>query len=212
MLKAVIFDLDGLLVDSTPVQEEAFRRFVEGHGKVYLPGTSGQSGKRIIDIIREYKDLYDLPGNIGELYKERQNIFYRLVNQSLQMFPGALRLLDKLKQKRLELALATSGDNEYIKVLFRKYPEMEKYFSVVITSEDVARGKPFPDVFQKALNRLGLKPEDAVVIEDSINGILAAKAAGILTICVPNRHFPDADVSIADRIFPSLEDIAQAIN
>ena len=211
MLKAVIFDLDGLLVDSSPVQEEAFRRFVEGHGKIYLPGTSGQSGKRIIDILREYKDLYNLPQSLNELYIERQQIFFRLVKEKLALFPGAIPLLVKLKQRGFRLALATSGDRDYIRVLFEKYQELSGYFSVVVTSEDVARGKPYPDVFQKTLIQLGVKPVEAVVLEDSVNGILAAKAAGIQTICVPNKHFPDVDYSLADRIFSSLEEVTLAI-
>lgn len=211
MLKAVIFDLDGLLVDSTPVQEEAFRLFVEGHGKIYLPGTKGQSGKRIIDILREYKDLYNLPESLNDLYRERQQIYFQLVKEKLELFPGVLPLLVKLKQRGLGLALATSGDRDYVRVLFRKYRMLADYFSVVVTSEDVVRGKPYPDVFQKALIQLGVKPEETVVLEDSVNGILAAKAAGIQTICVPNKHFPDVDYNLADRVFPTLEDVTLAI-
>lgn len=211
MLKAVIFDLDGLLVDSTPLQQQAMRQFVESFGKIYLWPKSGREGMRIIDIVRDLKDIFDLPGRAEDLYKKRQEIYFELARRELRLFPGVLPFLAKLKQRKLRLALATSGDRDYVALIWEKFPRLKKYFSVVVTGEDVLRGKPYPDVYQKSLQKMYIRPEEAIVLEDSVNGIMSAKAAGIEVICVPNLHYPDADYSQADQIYPDLESVVQKI-
>jgi HAD superfamily hydrolase (TIGR01509 family) len=211
MLKAVIFDLDGLLVDSTPVHWEANRLFIKSFGKIYLTPTSGREGMRIIDIVREYKDIYDLPGEVDELYEKRQVIFYKLAYEKISLVPGALELIRKLEQRKLKFALATSGDRYYVNLLFKKFPELKSAFTVVITSEDVHKGKPDPEVYTKTLRKLGVTGADAVVLEDAVNGIASAKAAGIQVICVPNKNYPDADYSQADKLFSSLSLVESAI-
>lgn len=211
MLKAVIFDLDGLLVDSTPVHFQANELFLKEFGKVYLRPQSGSEGKRMIDIVREYKDIYDLPGEVEDLYEKRQQLFYSLVQDKIELFPGAWDLIQKLRQRNLRLAMATSGDRYYVDLLFHKYPELAQTFLTVVTSEDVVRGKPAPDVFIETLKKLDIIASEAVVLEDSVNGIAAAKAAGIQVICIPNKNYPDADYSLADKIFPSLSDVAASL-
>ena len=211
MISAVIFDLDGLLVDSTPLQLKASHKFLERFGKLHFTSHAGREGMRMIDIIEEYKDIYNLPGSVEELYQKRQEIFFDIARRELELFPGALRLLVQLKQRSLKLALATSGDRDYVQLIFEKFPELKNYFPVVITSEDVLRGKPDPEVFMKTAEQLGVKASESVVLEDSANGVLAAKAAGMQVICVPNQNYPDADYSKADKLFVSIEEVAQAL-
>lgn len=211
MLKAVIFDLDGLLVDSTPLQQEANRRFIESFGKVYLWPESGREGMRIVDVIRDYKDIFDLPGTVEYLYKKRQQVYFDLARKELVLFPFTLSLLAKLKKRNLLLALATSGDNAYVDLVFTKFTRLRDFFSIVVTSEDVVRGKPYPDVYQKTMEKLKISTSEAVVIEDSVNGILAAKAAGIQVICIPNQHYPDAVYRDADQVFDSLGEVYRAL-
>jgi len=211
MLKAVIFDLDGLLVDSTPIQQEANRIFIESFDKIYLFPESGREGMRIIDIIRDYKDIFDLPGSVEELYRKRQEIYYELVVSKLQLFPGVKKLLEKLRLRKLKIALATSGDRAYVQLLFKKFSQLKDYFSTTVVSEDVVRGKPYPDVYLKALQKLGVAAKEAIVLEDSFNGIAAAKAAGIAVICIPNRSYPGADYSGADHVFSTLDEVTSEI-
>jgi len=211
MLKAVIFDLDGLLVDSTPIQREANQIFLSKFDKAHL-SMSGREGMRIIDIIEDYKDIYNLPGSVADLYQKRQQIFFDLVKTKLKVFPGVEELLKKIQKRKLGIALGTSGDRNYVRVCFEKFSDLKKYFDAVVSGDDVARGKPYPDIYQEVLKRLQIKPHEAVVVEDSVNGITAAKAAGIQVICVPNRNYPDADYSQADKIFPSLTYVERAIN
>lgn len=212
MLKAVIFDLDGLLVDSTPLHLEANQIFIESFGRLYLRPESGREGMRIIDIVRDYKDLFDLPGTVEELHEKRQTIFYELVTKELQLFPGAFELLEKVKKRDLKMALATSGDREYVNIVFEKWPRFKTFFTTLVVSEDVKRGKPYPDVYKKALEKLNIQSNEAVVLEDSYNGVAAAKGAGIQVIAVPNKHYPDADFTLADKSFGSLNEVAKAIN
>src|SRR3990167_6590197 len=185
MISAVIFDLDGLLVDSTPLQLKASHKFLENYGKLHFTSHAGREGMRMIDIIEEYKDIYDLPGSVEDLYHQRQQIFFEMAHNELQLFPGALPLLAELNLRGLKLALATSGD--------------------------VLQGKPSPEVFTKTAQKLGLPANECVVLEDSANGILAAKAAGMQVICVPNQNYPDADYSGADKIFSTLKEVASIL-
>lgn len=212
MLKAVIFDLDGLLVDSTPLHLEANQIFIESFGKLYLRPESGREGMRIVDIVRDYKDLFDLPGTVEDLHEKRQVIFYELVKKELQLFPGVFELLEKVKKRDLKMALATSGDREYVNIIFEKWPRFKYFFTTLVVSEDVKRGKPYPDVYKKALEKLNIQSMEAVVLEDSFNGVAAAKAAGIQVIAVPNKHYPEADFTLADKSFGSLNEVVEAIN
>ncbi len=211
MLKAVIFDLDGLLVDSTPLHREADHAFIESFNKVHYKSQGGREGMRIIDIIRDYKDIYDLPGNVEDLYALRQQKFLELAKQKLTLFPGVMELLQKLKQRKLKIGLATSGDRDYVRLVFNKFPDFKDTFDKAVTSEDVERGKPYPDCYLKILEKLQVKPDEAVVLEDSFNGIAAAKNAGIKVIAIPNKHYQEADYSNADIIFNDLSEAENAI-
>ncbi len=211
MLSAVIFDLDGLMVDSTPLQQQASRKFLESFGKLHYSNRSGREGMRIIDIISEYKDIYNLPGSLEELYHKRQQIYFEIAKEQLELFPDLLPLLEKLQQKKLKLAIATSGDRDYIELLFKKFPQLLKFLPVVTTSEDVQRGKPYPDVYLKTAEKLGVVPNSCIVLEDSMTGVAAAKAANMQVICIPNKHYPEADYSQADRSFNSLGEVIAAI-
>ena len=107
--------------------------------------------------------------------------------------------------------MATSGDASYINLVFKKFPKFAKYFAVLVTGDEVERGKPYPDIYTKTIQLLDIKPQESVVLEDSINGIFSAHAAGIPVICVPNKHYSEADYSQADKIFSSLKEVTQAL-
>lgn len=212
MVKAVIFDLDGVLVDSHQVHEDASQKFLENYGKLHFSSLSSHSGKRIVDIVAEYKDIYNLPGNVDDLYQKRQQIFYGLVKENLELYPSVLSLLQKLKNRNIKIAIATSGDAFYLKIIFEKFPKLKSFIDSLVTGDDVARGKPYPDIFIKTAQKLNLQPYECVVVEDSTNGILAAKAAGMAVLAVPSIYYSDADYSSADKIFENLRDIEKAIN
>ncbi|KKP59315.1 MAG: HAD-superfamily hydrolase, subfamily IA, variant 3 [Candidatus Gottesmanbacteria bacterium GW2011_GWA1_34_13] len=211
MLKAVIFDFDGLLCDSTPLHREANYQLLNFYKKVKLPSIGSREGMRINEIMQDYKDVYNLPGTIEEIYKIRQSFFYEIVKNKLEIFPDAYPLLEKIKQKNIKIALATSGDASYINLVFKKFPKFAKYFAVLVTGDEVERGKPYPDIYTKTIQLLDIKPQESVVLEDSINGIFSAHAAGIPVICVPNKHYSEADYSQADKIFSSLKEVTQAL-
>jgi HAD superfamily hydrolase (TIGR01509 family) len=211
MLKAIIFDFDGLLTDSNPLHAEANQQFLTKYGKIHSSSKGKREGLRIIDCIREYKDIYNLSPDISQLYAERQAIFYKLVKEKLELFSGAMPLLEKIKIKKIKIILATSGDKGYINLVFDKFPEFARYFSLVVTGDDVVRGKPYPDIYEQVLKKISLAANECIVVEDSINGILSGKAAGIKVVAIPNIHYPEADYSIADKIFENLDQFNKSI-
>ena len=189
MPEAVIFDLDGLLIDSERVWDEARRGFVIAHGGRWHEGAQremmGMSSLEWSRYIRHELGVKMSPEQISGEVVLRLSDLYRA---SLPLVPGAGEAVERLAA-RWPLALASSSNRELIDLVL-ELSEMGRRFAVTLSSEEVARGKPAPDIYIEAARRLGAEPERCVAIEDSHNGILSAAAAGMAVIAVPNREFP----------------------
>lgn len=209
MFKAVIFDQDGTLFDNEPLASESYRLVVESYGKTPIPYKNGlmhpigMRGNRIWD---ELKQKHGFEEDTEILRKKRRVHHVNLLQGDLFPMPGVLQLLKLLKNKQIKIALATGSSPDISNIVLEKL-HIKKYFNVVITGWDTPESKPHPDPFLLASKRLGIPSEDCVVIEDSLPGILAAKAAGMKTIAVPTIHSKNDDFSVADRVVLSLEKI-----
>jgi HAD superfamily hydrolase (TIGR01509 family) len=117
--------------------------------------------------------------------------------------PGAAELIDRLERGRVPKAIATSSAREYVDTVFGPHGLTER-FAFVLTCDDVTHGKPHPEVYALAAARLGLTPAEVVVLEDSVNGLRAAKAAGARCVVVPHAHTPRHELSAADAVVASL--------
>jgi HAD superfamily hydrolase (TIGR01509 family) len=205
-LKAVLFDMDGVLVETEPCHMAsyviAFRKFGLHISPEEYTRTVTLGGTRVYDWFRS------LGGDASreDLYAAKDSEFARLAGESLVAKDGAAGLVGELAAAGIGLAVGTSARRSVVTTVLRQV-ELLDFFSTIVAMEDVVRIKPDPEVYLKAASHLGVMPGEAVVIEDTPNGILAAKRAGISVVGVPSVLTMGADFSDADLVCRSLSDL-----
>ncbi len=209
IIKAVIYDLDDLMVNSVELHFRAFDEVLKeyNHSLTEMP-ISMQSrfvGMRIIDITEQVIDYFDLDTDLNSFYKKRTEIFLSLV-KDVQVMSGLLESLKLFKSSGLKLAIASSGTMNYIDIIVDKF-KIRSYFDAIVSGDDVSKGKPDPETYIVATDKLQLQPAECVVLEDATNGINAAKVAGCKCIAVKNLYTPEQNLSGADKIVKSLNEI-----
>ena len=203
--RAVVFDMDGLLLDTETLWHEAEVELFRRHGgeftwddKMAVIGTSYDFTSRY------FADRLGLPRERGaELVREMIEVMHGLVRRSVDARPGAVELVERLRAlDGVGLGLASNSPRFLVDDALRT-AGLSDVFDTIVTSDDVEHAKPAPDIYLLACERLGVKPGDALALEDSASGIAAAKAAGLTVIGVP--QFAETDASAADRVIDSLE-------
>ena len=206
--RAVVFDMDGLLLDTETLWHSAEVELFARYGgeftwddKIAVIGTS-------YDFTAEYfSDRLGLPRERGpELVGDMISLMHDLVRRSVDARPGAVELVDRLRELRVPLGLASNSPRFLVDDALAT-AGMTDAFDAIVTSDDVELAKPAPDIYLLACERLGVAPADALALEDSASGVAAAKAAGLTCIAVP--QFAETDVSAADRIVDSLEELIE---
>ncbi len=205
---AVVFDLDGLLVDSEPVQIEAWRDFLATHDKTLDQALLNRLyGLRVWDTARVVIDELGLDMTVDQVVEQRDARFFELLPGRLVAMPGATEIVNTLYDLGVRLALATSGHRRYVDVALEAL-NLQGMFEIEVTGDMVERGKPAPDIYLAAAERLTLTPGSCVALEDAPNGIASAKAAGMSCLTVPNHMTADIDgFSQADAVLKSLNDV-----
>jgi len=204
---AVVFDMDGVLVDTEHLWDEVREELTTEWGGRYTPEAQeammGMSSTEWSRYLHETVGLRPRPEEINAEVVRRMLARYEA---ELPVVPGAPDAVRRLADGRLRLALASSSNRELIDAVLRRL-ELTALFAVTVSSEEVARGKPEPDVYLEAARRLGVPPERCAAVEDSASGIRAAHAAGMRVIAYPNRHYPPAAevLELADVVLPGLE-------
>lgn len=187
-IRAVVFDLDGLLVNTEDLYEQAGETVLRRRGKTYDADLREQMmGRPVTDAIQLMIDCHSLPDSLEELMCECREVLEKLMATSLAFMPGVKELLDALDDADLPIAVATSATPEYADHVLTTLG-IKGRFRFILTSGDIRRGKPDPEVYLLAADRLGIPPSGMMVLEDSGNGCRAAVEAGAYTVAVPNRH------------------------
>ena len=192
MIEAVVFDLDGVLVDSEQLWAAVREQLVLEHDLPYPAGATrammGMSSLEWSRYMHEELHIPFEPAAISAAVVERLAARYR---EHLPLLPCATETVATLSE-RLRLGLASSSNREIIELVL-ELAGIGDFFEVTVSSEEVSRGKPAPDVYLEAARRLGLAPERCAAVEDSTNGLRSAAAAGMTVVAVPNPHFPPED-------------------
>ena len=205
MIEAVVFDLDGLLLDSEQVWDAAREQLVgERGGRWHERAQRDMMGMSSPEWSRYMHERLGVPEPPDEISTEVVRRLERLYRDRLPLIPGAREAVECLAD-RWPLALASSSNRELIDLAL-ELMGVGHLFEATVSSEEVARGKPAPDVYLEAARRLGVDPSTAAAIEDSHNGIRAAKAAGMRVVAIPNHHFPPNEDALAqaDVVLDSL--------
>ena len=200
----VIFDLDGVLVDSEQVWDEARQEVVSEHGGTW----SGSATRDMLGMSSKEWPVYLVEALGVQLTAEEINdaVVQAMLDgyeHHLPLLPGAKEAIDRLS-RRYTLGLASSSNRPVIDLVLDRMGVTAK-FKATVSSEEVARGKPAPDVYLEAMRRLGVT--SGVAIEDSENGIKSAHAAGLRVLAIPNPHFPPAQdaLDLADVVLADLD-------
>lgn len=206
--QAVIFDVDGLLVDTETADYHAWRELHEEFGVplsldeyCYSAGLYGSWEKMYADL----SAVCGLPED--ELHARRSPRFKALVAELLQPTPELTGLLQRLREHEIRRGVASSSDADWVAYLLGGL-KIRGEFGAVVTGDDVTHRKPAPDVYQLAAERLGVDPRQCVALEDSAHGIAAAQAAGLRAIAVPNSVSRHQDLSGADARVAHLGEVS----
>ncbi len=207
MNKAVIFDMDGVMIDSEPLWEKTETILLGRRGIDYNPSYRDKIvGLNQKDSGKLLKETFRLEEPVKELLDERISILLQLYERELKAMPGVLKLLNELRESGFLLAVASSSPYRVIKFVLDKFV-LNDFFRVVVSGDFVELGKPNPDIYLHTAKELGVIPAECIVIEDSINGLKSAKAAGMLCIAVPDKRLNQREFKAADLIFDKLEKI-----
>jgi HAD superfamily hydrolase (TIGR01509 family) len=212
MLKAILFDLDGLMVDSEPHSIASWQAVLARRGAAFdQPTLDRILGLRLSETAQMAIDLFHLPDRPADLAREKTEYQIAHLDGNVAAMPGLIELLDEIDQRGVSKAIASSGIRRYVLAVLKE-TQLTDRFSVIITGDDVINGKPAPDVFLKAAEALRADPQHCLVLEDAPAGVQAAKAANMMCIAVPNEHTRQLDLSPADRIVPSLRDVVNILS
>ena len=204
-VRAVIFDMDGVLVQSEELWDAAREALVRERGGRWHEGATrdmmGMSSREWSRYIHEELGVDMTPEEINDEVVRRLEASYR---EHLPLIDGAPEAVERLAA-RWPLGLASSANRPLIELAL-DLSGLDRYFRATVSSEEVERGKPAPDVYLEAARRLEVDPQSCAAIEDSTNGLRSAKAAGMRVIAIPNPAFPPADeaLALADAVAESL--------
>jgi HAD superfamily hydrolase (TIGR01509 family) len=211
LIGAVIFDLDGVLLDSEQVWDQVREQLVrERGGRWHERAHAEMMGMSSVEWSRYMHDELGVPDPPEEISAEVVRRLEDAYRERLPLIDGAREAVERLAA-RWPLGLASSSNRELIDFAL-EVSALAQFFRASVSSEEVSRGKPAPDVYLEAARRLSVPPERCAAIEDSRNGIRSAKAAGMRVIAIPNPHFPpdEATLELADVTLGSPTELSPA--
>lgn len=212
-IQAIIFDMDGLMIDSEGKQSESVEQVLREHGvepEFNEAGVIQIVGIPATDNFQILKDKHRMSQSVDELHERKKEIYRELLEEGVTPMPGLFELFEYLQDKPLKKAVASSSIIKDIELVIQHLDAIE-HFDAIVSAEEVERGKPAPDVFLEAAKRLGVDPEHCVVLEDAPEGVKAGKAAGMKVIAIPNRYTKHHDFDHADTVVDSLHDIKMSL-
>jgi HAD superfamily hydrolase (TIGR01509 family) len=212
VIAAVVFDMDGVIVDSEQVWDAVREGYVREVGGTYTASaTRDMMGMSSVEWSRYMADRLGVPGTPEEINSAIVERMLERYGEAPPLIPGAVEAVRRCAE-RWPLAVASSSNPELIEVVL-DVAGLHDVIPVVVSSQEVARGKPAPDVYLEAARRLGVEPQLCAAVEDSHNGIRSAKAAGMRVVAIPNPHFPPDETALAqaDVVLQSIDELTPEV-
>ena len=209
VLSAVIFDLDGVLADSETWWNEIDAKLLAEYGVTY----HGEYHQNVVGVsyqlaVEFYKKAFGLSAPTEEMMRRRGEIATEFFTDRVGLFPYVKEVLEELWQMKLHLAVATSSVSASARLFLDRH-QLTGFFQVIVTGEEVEHGKPAPDIYLCAAERLGIPADACLVVEDALPGVAAAKAAKMRVAAIPDRRFVDPSEyeKKADYVLGSLKEL-----
>lgn len=209
MIQTVIFDMDGVIVDTEPVHSYAyFQHFAELNIDVSKDMFTSFMGNSTRNTFQKLKELYPIEGEVEDLIQRKRALFNDAFDtkEDLELLEGVEKLIKNLHSNGIQLILASSAAKVTIDRVFRRF-DLHQYFSHIVSGEDFPKSKPDPAIFEHAASLSIASKENCIVIEDSTNGIKAAKAAGIFCVGYNSINSKLQDLSLADVVVNHFEEL-----
>lgn len=217
-MQAVIFDFDGLILDTETPDFKSIAQLYRTYGQEYRLedwiSILGGTGESDFNPIQHLRDISGTSDSVEELIQQYQFIRDELLLKN-PLLPGVEAYLNDLSSLGLKAAIASSSDANWVLGHLDRLG-IRRYFDIIRTSDDVERTKPAPDLFLSALSGLGVEKDKVFILEDSPNGVRAARAAGIFCVAVPNamipaEYYPELDFKLGSLAEKSLKDLCEKI-
>ncbi|MDA9319098.1 HAD family phosphatase [Flavobacteriaceae bacterium] len=209
MLKAVIFDMDGVIVNSEPLHHLAYKKMFEEF-KLDVSNSLYESftGQSTYSICEQLCEIFDLKVDANALVLSKRKHFKIIFenDSSFEMIDGAMNLIKDYFENNLTLVLASSASMTNIERIFKKF-DLNKFFKAKISGADLKESKPNPEIFVKAAELAGFKKEECIVIEDSTSGIMASKSAGIYCVGYNSNNSKNQNYDNANLVVSDLNEI-----
>jgi HAD superfamily hydrolase (TIGR01509 family) len=210
-IRGIIFDMDGLMVDSEPVQLRAINDALKPLGIVVEePEFIDMVGRKAIENFRTLKHKYNFIESPEAVEARKNRAYLHRIGTELHAMPGLWQALKLCETEGLVPSIASSSPRPDILAVLKIFG-LENHFQVIASGDQVKRGKPAPDVFLKAAEMLDCNTSSLLVLEDTAHGVNAACAAGMFCIAVPNRYTRNQDFGQANKVLNSLEDLTIAV-
>lgn len=205
----MIFDMDGVIVDTEPVHYYAYQQHFK-HLDIDVPDDmyATFTGNSTKNVYQRVKETFNLPHEVAHLVDHKREIFNNAFDdkKDLDLLPGVLDLIEDLHRNGVQLVLASSSAKVTIARVFKRF-DLTRYFSHIVSGEDFPKSKPHPAIFEKAAELACVPKEECVVIEDSTNGVKAAKAAGLYCIGYKSEHSLLQELSEADMVISEFRQL-----
>lgn len=206
-MKAIIFDMDGVIIDSEPLHMKLERELLEEFGgKISKEEHDTFVGTTDYHMWSTFKDKFNLEPSVDELIKTKKERFIQNIHK-VELVDNFYEFMLELYNEGYPLALASSNNRKNVDLIMERF-DLDKYLKVSISGEEVVNSKPDPEIFLKAAKKLDVKPQNCLVIEDAIAGVLAAKSAGMKCIGLKNPNSGNQDLSKADLVVESFKELA----
>lgn len=212
MIKTVIFDMDGVIVDTEPVHRFAYFQHFDELG---IPVTEAMfttfTGNSTRNVFQRLKAQFDLTDDVEDLIARKRAIFNDAFDykEELHLLEGVEKLILDLHRNNIQLIVASSASNVTIDRVFRRF-SLHQYFSHIVSGEDFPKSKPDPAIFNRAVELSGHGKQECIIIEDSTNGIIAAKAADVYCVGYKSIHSKLQDYSQADLVISHFDELNAA--
>ena len=204
---ALIFDVDGTLIDSNPSHKEAYKQFFKNHDITISDDDFEQfiSGRMDPDIMKHFFGEDITPEQIDAYTNEKETLYQKIYAPKIKPIDGLLPFLQQVKEAGIPMAIATSGPKMNVDFLFEHIP-LQPFFAQIVCSQDIQDGKPAPQIFEVAAQKLGQSADQCIVFEDSPPGVEAAKKAGMRIVALTTSLSPD-ELKAANLVINNYEDV-----